>query len=44
MGIFILWALIYIGTLWAVYTYWRVLFWNNVKKYGKTAVFPRGYG
>ena len=27
----------------AVNTFWRVL-WENVEKYGKTAVFPGGYG
>ena len=40
-----LWALIgYTGTLLAVNTFWGVLFWKNVEKYGKTAVFPGGYG
>ena len=27
-----------------VNTFWIVLFWKNVEKYGKTAVFPGGYG
>ena len=34
----------YIGLLYAVDTFGVVLFWKNVEKYGKTAVFPDSYG
>ena len=34
----------YIGPLYAVNSLFSVLFWNIVQKYGKTTVFPGGYG
>ena len=34
----------YIGLLYVVNTFCMVLFLKNVEKYGKTAVFPGGYG
>ena len=34
----------YIGPLYAVNSLFSVLFWKTVQKYGKTTVFPGGYG
>ena len=36
--------LIYWTPIYAVKPFWIVLFWKNVEKYGKTAVFLGGYG
>ena len=36
--------LIYWNPIYAVNTFWKVLFRRNVEIYEKTAVFPGGYG
>ena len=31
------------GPLYAINTFWKVFFWKNMEKYGKTAVFLGSY-